>query len=284
MSFRITSVPTLGAVALAALTGGALAQDVAPGERVLSVGGSVTEIVYALGEQDRLVGRDTTSSYPPEVLELPDVGYMRALSPEGVLSVSPDLIVAEQNSGPPETIEVLESAGISFVTVPEEYSVDGVAQKILIVGEALGEPEAARQLAEEVSADLRTAMQPVTEDSPGVLFIISAADGRIMAGGQGTGADGIITMAGGRNVMTDIQGYKQVSDEAVARANPDVIVMMDRVGDHGLTDDALFAMPAIAPTSAAETRSVVRMDGMLMLGFGPRVAEAVTGLSQALHE
>ena len=253
-------------------------------ERIVSIGGAVTEIIYALGQQDRLIARDTTSNFPASVAELPDVGYARALSPEGVLSVSPDLIVAEQNSGPPETIEVLESAGISFVTVPEEYSVDGVAQKILIVGEALGEPEAARQLAEEVSADLRTAMQPVTEDSPGVLFIISAADGRIMAGGQGTGADGIITMAGGRNVMTDIQGYKQVSDEAVARANPDVIVMMDRVGDHGLTDDALFAMPAIAPTSAAETRSVVRMDGMLMLGFGPRVAEAVTGLSQALHE
>ncbi|MBB94058.1 MAG: hemin ABC transporter substrate-binding protein [Rhodobacteraceae bacterium] len=269
---------------LAAILAGPAAAADGPAGRIVSIGGAVTEIIYALGQQDRIIARDTTSNFPPEVTGLPDVGYARALSPEGVLSVAPDLIIAEENAGPPETIEVLEAAGVTFVKVPESYTIDGVARKILTVGDALGQPVAAQALAEDVTARLQAATRPVTGDAPGVLFILSAADGRIMAGGAGTSADGIIAMAGGRNVMDGIQGYKPVSDEAIARANPDVVLMMDRVGDHGLTDEALFAMPAISTTAAAETGRVIRMDGMLLLGFGPRVAEAVSALSSALHE
>ena len=83
--------------------------------------------------------------------------------------------------------------------------------------------------------------------------------------------------------MAGFQGYKQVTDEAVIAAAPDAILMMDRGGDHGLADDALFAMPAIATTPAAATRSVVRMDGLHLLGFGPRTASAVTELAEALN-
>ena len=77
-----------------------------PASRVVSIGGAVTEIVYALGEEARLVARDTTSNYPPEATALPDVGYIRRLSPEGVMSVRPDLILSEEGAGPPEALKV----------------------------------------------------------------------------------------------------------------------------------------------------------------------------------
>ena len=79
--------------------------------RLVSIGDSITEIIFALGEQDRLVARDSTSTYPPAATALPDVGYMRALSPEGVLSVNPSAIVAVEGSGPVETLDVLKKAG-----------------------------------------------------------------------------------------------------------------------------------------------------------------------------
>ena len=107
-----------------------------------------------------------------------------------------------------------------------------------------------------------------------------------MASGTGTAADGIIAMAGGVNAVSAFEGYKQMTDEAVAAAAPDVILMMDRSGsggDHDSSDAELFAMPAIATTPAAEAGAVVRMDGLTLLGFGPRTAEAVTALSGALH-
>jgi iron complex transport system substrate-binding protein len=116
-----------------------------------------------------------------------------------------------------------------------------------------------------------------------VLFVISTQGGRINAAGTGTAADALIRMAGGVNAVAEYAGYRQITDEAVGLAAPDVILMMDRDGDHGADDDALFAMPAVKLTPAARGRSVVRMDGLLMLGFGPRTAQAVRALNAALY-
>ncbi|MEM6373922.1 MAG: ABC transporter substrate-binding protein [Pseudomonadota bacterium] len=257
-------------------------------KNVLAIGGSVTEIIYALGEGDRLIGRDSTSSYPPEATGLPDVGYMRALAPEGVLSVGPDMIISEDGAGPPETIEVLQAANIPFITVPDGYSAEGIVQKILTVGEALDVEAASIALASDVRMKLQQAEEAadaLAGNAPKrVLFILSTQDGRIMASGTNTAASGIIEMAGGVNAVTAFEGYKPMSDEAVIAAAPDVILMMDRSGDHFVADEDLFALPAIATTPAAQTQSVVRMNGLYLLGFGPRTADAVLDLTAALYK
>ncbi|WP_246448856.1 heme/hemin ABC transporter substrate-binding protein [Paracoccus amoyensis] len=258
-----------------------------PQPDVLSIGGSVTEIIVALGQGHRLKARDTTSTYPPEVTELPDVGYMRALSPEGVLSVGPSLIISEEGAGPPEALEVIRAADVEFIEVPEAFTADGILQKIDVVGDALGVPDRADELAAEVKAALAAATQDAERPEGSkkrVLFVISTQDGKINASGTGTSADAIIRMAGGVNAISDYEGYKQITDEAVGLAAPDVILMMDRGDDHGAADDQLFAMPAIKLTPAAETRASVRIDGLLLLGFGPRTAEAVRQLNDALYD
>ena len=101
---------------------GVVAESYPNASAIVSVGGPVTEIIYALGEQDRLVGRDTTSVYPPEANDLPNVGYMRALSAEGVLSLSPDLILARSTSGPPVTLDQLAASSVPIVLVEEQLS------------------------------------------------------------------------------------------------------------------------------------------------------------------
>ena len=257
-----------------------------PHADVLSIGGSVTEIVAALGQQHRLRARDTTSSYPPDVTHLPDVGYMRSLSPEGVLSVGPSLILSEEGAGPPEALEVIRAADVGFVEVPDALSTEGILRKIEIIGTALGVPEQADGLATEVEAAMAAALTDAKRPEAKkkrVLFVLSTQGGKINASGAGTAADALIRMAGGVNAITDYEGYKQVTDEAVGMAAPDVILMMDRGGDHGVADDELFAMPAIKLTPAAQSRSVVRMDGLLMLGFGPRTAQAIRKLNDALY-
>ncbi len=257
-------------------------------KNVLSIGGSVTEIIYALGEGDRLIARDTTSSYPAEAEALPDVGYMRALSPEGVLAVAPGLIISEDGAGPPETIAVLEAADIPFIRVPDSYSTEGIVDKIMTVGAALDVEAEAVALANDVSLRLQSAEEAASAQAgtapKRVLFILSTQGGRIMASGRNTAASSIIAMAGGVNVITEFEGYKPLSDEAVSAAAPDVILMMDRTGDHGSDNAELFAMPAIATTPAAQTQSVVRMNGLYLLGFGPRTADAVHDLAAALYD
>lgn len=271
-------------LALALVWPHAAAADPATADRVLSIGGSVTEIVVALGQGDRLVGRDTTSSHPPEITALPNVGYMRALSPEGVLSVAPDLIVSEEGAGPPEALDVLENVGIPFVTVPDDHDRAGLRAKIEAVGAALGVPADGMALADATLARLDAATEAIVGEPKRVLFILSTQGGRIMASGTGTAADGIIRLAGAENAVTEFEGYKPLTDEAVALADPDVVLMMDRTGDHGAEAAELFGMPALATTKAAGTEALVKMDGLLLLGFGPRTPEAVEALAAALAE
>ncbi|GAA6200457.1 ABC transporter substrate-binding protein [Aquicoccus sp. SU-CL01552] len=254
------------------------------GERIVSVGGSVTEIIYALGQQDRLVGRDTTSVYPVQVNTLPDVGYMRRLSPEGLLSVNPDMIIAIEGAGPDETIDVLDAAQIRFETIPEGYTRAAVGEKIRAVGAALGEDEAADTLAEKVDAEIASAVDAAqaTAGNQRVLFVLSAKGSKIMAGGTGTAADGIISMAGGVNAIDQFEGYKTLTDEAVTRAAPDVILMMKSRGAPTGSDRDLYAHPAISTTPAGRNKALVRIDGVHLLGFGPRTGSAVTELAAAI--
>ena len=275
---------TTAAIVLAATS--AAAQELP--NRIISIGGAVTEIVYALGQEDRLAGRDRTSTYPAEATALPDIGYMRALAPEGVLSVSPDLIISVEGAGPPETIDVLRSAKVEMVEIPEHYTRDGIISKIRAVGAALDQDEAADQLASQVGQDIDRAHQAAIEAANGkpqrVLFVLSTQGGKITASGTGTSADGIIRLAGGVNAVSEFESWKEMSPEAVSIAAPDVILMMSRGGDHGAATEELLSMPAIALTPAGQNRRVVRMDGLHLLGFGPRTASAITELSQALQE
>jgi iron complex transport system substrate-binding protein len=284
IKFTLTRRVLITQVALFALASASMAQET---DRVLSIGGSVTEIVHALGQEHRLVARDTTSTFPPKVTELPDVGYARALSPEGVLSVAPSLILAIEGAGPPETIEVLRQSGVTFVSIPEAQNAAGILAKISAVGAALGVPERAEALATETRAALDTATARTAQTPEAarkrVLFILSLQGGRILASGRDTQAAAIIEMAGGINAVTGFDGYKQMTDEAVAEAAPDVILMMDRTGDHAILDEQLFALPAIRTTPAGTAESVLRMNGLYLLGFGPRTAKAALDLNTALY-
>jgi iron complex transport system substrate-binding protein len=253
--------------------------------RIVAIGGSVTEIVYALGEEQRLVGRDSTSVYPPEALKLPDTGYIRALSPEGVLALNPDLILALDGAGPPPALEALKAGGVETVMIPEGFDRAAIVRKIDAVGAALGVPDKAKVLSEKVQAALDKAVAAAVPQGGKmrVLFVLSAQNGRVMAAGRNSQADGIITLAGGENVLSDIQGYKPVSDEAIIKAAPDVILMMNGVGDHAVSDDTVLALPAIAETPAGKAKKIIRMDGMYLLGFGPRTADATASLHEALY-
>ena len=181
--------------ALVLLLGGTAGGVEAAPERVLAIGGSITEIVYALGQSDRLIGRDSTSTWPPEALALPDLGYMRALSPEGVLSVAPDLILADVDSGPPEAVAAIEAASVAYVEVPSDESPEGVARKIEVVADALGVPAEGAALAGRVEAEIRAAADAPAPTHPRAIFLLSVEGGRLMAAGGGTALPHLFTCA-----------------------------------------------------------------------------------------
>ena len=252
---------------------------------VISIGNDVTEIIFALDQDHRLLARDSTSNYPPEALELPNVGYTRALSTEGVLSLGPSLIIATESAGPPEVIDVLRAAGLDYVMVPDAVTGEGLAEKIRIVGAALDVPEKAEALSAVVLGDLEAAQAKAAEvtEPKRVMFIISARGGKLMAAGVNTSAAAVIEMAGGVNAVTGYEGYKVLEDEAATAAAPDLVLMIDRTGEHDASGEELFSLPALSATPAALTKALYKMDGPKLLGFGPRVGETVRELQDVLY-
>ena len=252
--------------------------------KIVAIGGSITEIVYALGEEKRLVARDSSSRYPMAAFDLPDVGYMRALSPEGVLSVNPTGILALHGSGPKEAVDVLKKSSVPFIEVPEHYSHQGILDKVRIVGKALGVDAKAEVLAKELDAKLTSAEKQTAsiKERKRILFVLSIQGGKILAAGSDTAADGMVKLAGGVNAVEGFSGYKQMSDEAIVTARPDVILMMSNAGPP-VSDDELFGNPSVASTPAGTARKLIRIDGGYLLGFGPRTAQAIHELAVSLY-
>lgn len=251
-------------------------------DRILSIGGDVTEIIFALGEGKRVIATDTTSVYPNDTQSLPKVGYMRALSTEGVLSTSPDLILASAGSGPPEVIAALKQSRIPVALVDYRPGAEAIASKIALIADILGLKDKGAQLTQSIDTDLATLASSLKDAArPRALFVLSLVGGRIIAAGHKSSAEEIITLAGGVNALQGFDGYKQASAEAILAAQPEAIVMMHRVGDVAAED--LFAMEPFAKTPAAKTKSLVRMEGSYLLGFGPRTPHAARALAKALH-
>lgn len=263
----------------------AWALPAAAAERIVAVGGAVTESVYALGQGHRLVAVDSTSQYPAEADALPDVGYMRRLSAEPILALRPDLVLAIEGSGPPAVLEQLRRSGVPVETVPNEPTVSGIGSKLRTVGTILGVAAEAEILAARIEAELGRIAQAMAaiRNRPSVLFLISVGRNTPMAGGADTAAATMIELAGGRNAVAELTGYKPLSAEAAVAARPDTILVMTQTLEVMGGVDAIFALPALAATPAGAAGRLVAMDGMLLLGLGPRTPQAVRELATALH-
>lgn len=253
--------------------------------RIVSIGGSITEIVHALGMADRLVAVDSTSQYPPAMRDVPSVGYMRRLSAEPIIALAPDLVLAEGDAGPPAVLDQLRSAGIPLVVLPDRPTPEGLLAKIHDVGRALGRDAEAAALAARIEARIAGLREAVAraESRPRILFLLSVGSGAPLAAGAGTAADGIIRLAGGTNAVDGLEGYKPLSPEAAVAAAPEVVLVTERGLDLLGGADALLARPEVAGTPAGRAGRVIAMDGLLLLGFGPRLPQAAARLAAALH-
>jgi len=248
--------------------------------RVVTAGSSVTELVYALGGGERLIAVDLSSVYPAEALALPKVGYYRDLPIEGVASMRPDLLIASDQAGPPATLQRLRDLGIPVLAVPDAPTLPALRERARLIAEALGVPEAARQLMARLEASLAE-LPPLPERAAWPKAVSIMAHGNsVLAAGRGTTADAIMALAGVHNVMQAQQGYKPAAAESILAAAPDVIITTELSVRAQGGADRLLALPALAITPAAREGRLVVMEDVLYLTFGPRLDEAVTRLRE----
>jgi len=251
----------------------------APPARVVGLGGAVTEIIYALDAEKTLVGSDSSSIYPAAALKLPKVGYYRAVSVEGLASLRPDLVLAADQAGPPQAMEQIRKLGSKVVMLPSAPTLAALEQRILGTATALEIPERGRALVDRLHTELR-AIRPVSQ--PVRVLIVSSHTGKMQGMGTDTAGDAMLTLAGGTNVLAGQTGFKPFSAEAAAALKPDVIVTTTMSVSASGSTDAFLAQPGLNATPAARNRRIVVMDDLLLLGFGPRLPEALRLLQTGL--
>lgn len=253
--------------------------------RVVSVGSSVTEIIYALGAEKLLVGVDTTSLYPDAARALPQVGYMRALSAEGVLSLKPSLVIATTAAGPATTLDQLRATGIEVLVLPDAYDYDSVVEKIDAIGKRVGKTAEAAAMIAQGRAEM-AALAGRLKSAPArprVLFLLSMGSGAPQAAGQHTAADGIIRLAGGTNAVEGYTGYRPLTPEAVIASRADYVLVTRQTVDAVGGIEGVLNQPSLRQTPAGKAGRVLQFDTLLLLGFGPRTPQAATQLATALH-
>ncbi|UOQ54804.1 heme/hemin ABC transporter substrate-binding protein [Hymenobacter cellulosivorans] len=250
--------------------------------RIVSLSGTVSEIICDLGLQSQLVGVDVTSTFPAALTKLPKVGHNRNISAEGVLALSPTIVVGTTESLKPEVVSQLKSAGITVQLFTQEYSVAGTKKLIQQVAATFNASAKAPALLQKLDADLVKIRKPAK--APKVLFIYARGSGTMMVAGQNTPLEKVIGLAGGQNAATGFTDFKPLTAEALVAANPDVLLLFDS-GLESLGGKAgLLQVPGVAQTNAGRTGRVVEMDGQLLSGFGPRLGQATAELASKLSK
>lgn len=253
--------------------------------RILSIGGDITEILYALKAEGKIIAVDSTSQFPAEALATKaNVGYLRALSAEGVLSTNPTLIIAAKDAGPPPVVAVLKASSIPYVEVPDSKTPEGVAAKIRFVASVVGAETEGETLAKDVERDfalLAEQRSKITQPKR-ALFVLSVQNGRATIAGTGTSADAMIKLAGATNAGGEAHGYKPLADEAGVELAPDAVITMQH-GTAGPPSDSISTIKALAESPALKQHRIIEMNALYLLGFGPRCARAARELMTALY-
>jgi len=260
-------------------------------QRIISVGGAITEIIFALNANNDLVAVDTTSNFPESVQKLPNVGYARALSAEGVLALAPTQIIASEDAGPPAVIRQLSSSGIPLAVLPAHHKFEGVLDRIRQIGELTGTQAQAATLMQGLQqewAKVRTPIEQRKSKVPKAVFILAHAPNQIMVAGRETAAHAVLEYAGASNALTaanggnGFSGYKPLTPEAMIAAQPDIILVTDQGLKASGGIDSVLKLPGVEQTPAGRKRRVLSQEAMLMLGFGPRLPIAISQLDSAI--
>jgi iron complex transport system substrate-binding protein len=222
---------------------------------------------------------------PAAAAELPNVGYYRQIAAEGVLSLGPDLVLADADAGPPAAFAQLTAAGVCIVRTRDGATPNSVAARVREVAAALQVGEAGEPLAADIERRLAAVVEGTSAlaERPRVLFVLAVEGGAPVAAGRGTQAAAVIELAGGVNAIDGFEGFKPLTPEAAITAAPDVLLVMEHVVEQLGGARAVLSVPALRLTPAGAGNRLIAMDGLLLLGFGPRTPEAVETLHDALR-
>lgn len=252
--------------------------------RIVSINGTVSEILAGLGLEANIVGVDVASTYPSSLLNKPKVGHSRNIAAEGVLALQPDFVIGVSHDVNPELVDQLKTAGIKIWLFDHEFSTMGAKKLIRAVSDSLVMRRQGDSLINRLEEELKVAATiPFEEPKPKVLFIYARGTGTMMVGGAGTPTEEIIRLAGGQNAVTGFADFKPLTSEALVAADPDAILLFSSGMESLGGSLGLLQVQGIKQTKAGKNQHFIAMDGQLLTGFSPRLGQAVKELAEKIH-
>jgi len=258
--------------------------------RVVCLSKQITEMIYELGKGHDLVAVDLSSTYPDSAKMLKTVGYHMALSPESIIAMNPDLVIHGNDVGPANVLPQIEKAGLNIKVFPGGRSIDSAEILLKNLGKFFGVEKRADSIVKKMEADIAKAADTLKalgiKDSLRVMIIHFGLRNNnyfVMSGRGGVG-DKMLRLAGCSPATYDGKGAREMSAEAVALANPDVIVATDFGFDRmGSMDKFISSVPGVSLTNAGKNKRIVRFEEHDIVYFGPRTGENVIKLINLIH-
>ena len=287
-TYFLTSLGFIFSFSLLAITVFWSSSSSANDSRIVAIDGSLTEIIFALGDGDKMVGRDITTTYPPEALKLPSVGYMRTLSAEGILSLKPNLVIATKDAKPRSVLDRLKEAGIQVELIDNTFTLEGVKIKIRQVAKILNREKEGEKLIDQMqsSVDKARLIAKTEQDKHGVtsaIYVMGMRGGNMMVAGAGSRAEEMLSLAYIKNpAADDFKGYKPLTAEAAIQYNPQFII----TAMHGVKSaggkQSILNTAAIKITEAGQKKQLAVMENGF-LNFGPRLGLAIEDLVAKIY-
>lgn len=249
--------------------------------KIVSLNGTLTEIISATGYKNNIVGVDVTSTHPESINRVPKVGHTSNLNTESILGLNPDVIVAKSNEIKPEVLMQLKASNVKLWLFNQDYSIDGTKKLIKEVCDSLQQESTAQVLIKNIYDELGKIK--VLNKTPKVLFIYARGPGTMLVAGKNTPVDQIISLSGGINAVSSFEDFKPLTPEYLIEANPDVILMFTTGLESLKGNDGLLNIPGMANTNAGINKQFITMDGLFLTGFGPRLGEAIISLNEKLN-
>ena len=256
--------------------------------KVVVAGGSLTEIIYLLNLENNLVGVDVTSKFPESVKELPSIGYVRRLASEGVLSLKPELIIAEEDVGPPAVVNQIGKTSIDLRIIEDKHTFGGIKEKIQCISNIFGLENEKNQVVYNAISKKIQLLQDFKainkKKSKKFLIILMMRGTSPVVAGTNTSGDGFLKSLGLQNSMSEVDGWKPVSKEEIILADPEYIIVTDRAFKSFSSKEQFFLKTGTNLTRAGKENNLIVKDGMALLGFGPRTLDAAISISKFLKE
>jgi iron complex transport system substrate-binding protein len=258
--------------------------------RIVCLSKQLTEYVFALGKGHNIVAVDLSSTYPDSAKLLKTVGYHRALSPESIISMNPDLVIHSNDIGPKNVLPQITKAGLNIKAFGGANTIDSAKLLLKELGKFFGVETKADSLVKVLDAGIAKAADTLKalgiKDSLRVMIIHFGLRNNnyfVMSGRNGVG-DKMMRLAGATPALYDGKGSREMSAEAVAMANPDVIIATDFGFDRmGSMDKFITDVPGVSLTNAGKNKRIVRFEEHDLIYFGPRSGDNIIKLISLLY-